>query len=478
MINYFREVIGEAYEAIFSSFDITTKNNIINDMKDKLKVKPEESFGQSYQRLAGVSKETGVVYTPVQIAMYIIKNTITANDIIENPFIKICDPSCGCGGVALLGNFTNIIGMLGTFANGATASGVTKYIAEFNTEEEKQCVVSNAVKVNLICSFIIGVTVIIFHNILTQIAFGDTKYSTVFILFGLTVVFYGLNITISAVLNGYKHIKYLIITGMIGSAVSVVLAVVITVRFGLFGALINTMIAQICIFIINMIFITKLNIFGRKLLNTPFNRVILWKLFKFASMTLVSALVVPTSLFLIRNYVYNYFSPNEAGYIQGVWSISASYLMVITTTLSIYYLPTLSSINDKEGIRKEIFKGYKLLLPIAIIGGIAVYVSRDLIISILYTPAFLPMKGYFTFQIIGDTFKIASWILAFLMIAKAMTRWFIISEIIFAISYVGLSFLFMKFFGSIGVTYAYSLNYFIYLIFMVNLFKGYLFKKT
>lgn len=390
---------------------------------------------------------------------------------------KIMAVFIGPAGVALLGNFTNVTSILSTFANGATGSGVIKYIAEFDNEEEKQRVVSHAVKVNLICSFIIGAAVLIFNKILTQITFGDMKYSTVFILFGMTVVFYGLNITISAVLNGYKYIKYLIITGMIGSGVSVVLAVVITIRFGLFGALINTMIAQICIFLVNMLFISKLNIFKKSLFYIPFNRPLLWKLFKFATMTLVSAFVVPTSMFLIRNYIYNYFSPNEAGYIQGVWSISGAYLMIITTTLSIYYLPTLSGINDKKGIRREILKGYKFLLPIAIMGGVGVFICRDLIINILYTPAFSPMKSYFTFQIIGDTFKIASWILAFLMIAKAMTRWFIVSEIIFSISYVGFSFLFMRLFGSIGVTYAYALNYLIYLIFMVVLFRGYLFGK-
>lgn len=101
MINYFREMFGEAYEAIFSSLDINSKNNTIKDLKDKLKIKPEESFGESYQKFTGVSKETGVVYTPAQIAMYIIKNTITANEIIENPFIKICDPSCGCGNLII-----------------------------------------------------------------------------------------------------------------------------------------------------------------------------------------------------------------------------------------------------------------------------------------------------------------------------------------------------------------------------------------
>jgi len=390
---------------------------------------------------------------------------------------KIIAMVVGPNGVALLGNFTNITGMFTTFANGGISSGVTKYIAEFDAEEEKSRVVSHAVKVNLVCSFIIGLGIIIFNKALTQLAFGNTEMRMVFILFGLTIVFYGMNTTISAVLNGYKYIKYLIIIGMIGSAVSVILAIVITMRFGLFGALINTMIAQVFIFLFSAIFIRKLKIFSIGLLYIKINRSLLWKLFKYATMSLVSTLVVPTSTFLIRNYIYQKFSPNEAGYVQGVWSISGAYLMVITTTLSIYYLPTLSGIKERLGIRREIIKGYKFLLPTAVAGGIAIYICRDLIIHILYTPTFLPMKEYFIFQIIGDAFKIASWILGYIMVAKAMTRWFIVSEFIFSCTYVGFSFLFMRIFGSIGVTYAYALNYFIYLIFMVVLFREYLFMK-
>lgn len=41
------------------------------------------------------------------------------------------------------------------------------------------------------------------------------------------------------------------------------------------------------------------------------------------------------------------------------------------------------------------------------------------------------MKPLFTWQIIGDVFKIASWLLAYIMVAKNLTHMFIITEIIF-----------------------------------------------
>ncbi len=388
---------------------------------------------------------------------------------------KIMAIFVGPNGVALLGNFNNIMSTLTSFSNGAIGSGITKYISEYDSEEEKRSIVAHSVKICLICSSFIGAFILVFNKSFAKLAFGNTEYNSAFIIGGLTIVFFGLNTTISAVYNGYRYIKYLIITGIIGSILSVILAFVITMNYGLFGALINTAIAQVCIFVINIYFIRKLKLVNSNLLRTSLNKALMWKLFKYAIMSTVTAVVVPMSTLMIRKYVLSNFSANEAGYIQGIWNISGAYLMVVTTTLSIYYLPTLSSIKDDVSLRSEIFKGYKFLLPMTILGGIIIYVCRDLIITVLYTPEFLPMRRYFAFQIIGDMFKIASWILAFLMIAKAMTKWFIITEILFTLLYVALSFFFMKLYGSIGVTYAYVINYFLYLIFMVVLFRNLLF---
>lgn len=390
---------------------------------------------------------------------------------------KIIAIYLGPVGVAFLGNFANITSIMTTFSNGAIGSGVTKYISEFEIVEEKKKVISQAIKINLTCSFIIGIVVIILHNYLAKLAFGDLKYNMAFIVFGYTVIFFGLNTTIAAVLNGYRHIKIIVATGIIGSVISVILAVIITIKFGIMGALLNSSIAQICIFMVNVLFIRKMRLFNFKMIIASIDFTLLRKLLKYSTMNIVSILVVPTSSLIIRKYIFNNFSPNEAGYLQSVWGISAMYLAIVTTTLSIYYLPTLSSIKDNFSLRKEILNGYKLLLPMAIIGGIFIYICRDLIIYLLYTPEFLPMKEYFTFQIIGDTLKIASWLLGYLMIAKAMTRWFIISEIIFSSLYLVLSFLFMHFFGSIGVTYAYALNYFVFLIFVIIIFRKLVFSN-
>jgi hypothetical protein len=76
------------------------------------------------------------------------------------------------------------------------------------------------------------------------------------------------------------------------------------------------------------------------------------------------------------------------------------------------------------------------------------------------------MKNLFTFQLIGDFLKIGSWLLAFVMIAKAMIYTYIVTEILFAINYVLISYFLVSKFGTIGATYAFAINYLLYWVIM------------
>ena len=82
------------------------------------------------------------------------------------------------------------------------------------------------------------------------------------------------------------------------------------------------------------------------------------------------------------------------------------------------------------------------------------------------------MENLFFWQLAGDFFKITSWLLAFLMVAKAMTMWFITTEVGFSLIFVGLGFLFMQWNGVVGITQAYLVNYILYLAMMVYIFRN------
>lgn len=93
--------IRDLYELLTNSITEIEKMNAINNFKLGIGLNTSDMIGDYYARTNGVNKGKGVVYTPVDIAKYIIENTVSAEDIIKNPFLKILDPACGCGSIII-----------------------------------------------------------------------------------------------------------------------------------------------------------------------------------------------------------------------------------------------------------------------------------------------------------------------------------------------------------------------------------------
>jgi PST family polysaccharide transporter len=104
-------------------------------------------------------------------------------------------------------------------------------------------------------------------------------------------------------------------------------------------------------------------------------------------------------------------------------------------------------------------------------GALIIYLLRDLIIEILFSSDFLPMGELFAWQLTGDVIKIGSWVLAYVMLGRAMVKVFIITEISFSVIFVLLSWLLIDQFGLVGVAMAYAINYCCYWVVMGVLVK-------
>jgi PST family polysaccharide transporter len=180
----------------------------------------------------------------------------------------------------------------------------------------------------------------------------------------------------------------------------------------------------------------------------------------------------------VRSYIINNISIQDAGYWQGITKISTLYLTFLTSTLAIYYLPRFSEIKRNDELRKEVKKGFMYLLPLTILPTILLYVFRSFIVNMLFAKSFLPMVTLFPMQLLGNIFRVLSWLFGFIIVAKAMTRTFIIMELVSGSSFYLLSRLFVNRYGVVGATYSYALSNLIYLVIMVLIVRHIFFKKS
>lgn len=386
--------------------------------------------------------------------------------------VKVVAGIIGPAGVALVGQLNNFVTIALSLSTGGINNGITKYIAEYRYEEDKvrDCL-STALRITVACSLAVGLLLIVGHSCLSRYVMLSAKYGYVFVIFGFTILFYALNMALTSVINGFKEFKRYVQINIAGSLAGLVFTLSLVFLWQLKGALISAVTFQSIMLFISLWMVRKLpwvrwNYFKKKL-----NKELSKKYLRYSLMTFASAATVPVSQMLLRGYVISAISATEAGWWEAMNRISNMYLMVITTSFSVYYLPRLSELTDRRELRAEIFRSYKVIVP-CLLGGFAlIYFLRFFVIRLLFTPEFLPMENLFAWQMAGDFFKITSWLLAFLMVAKAMTKWYITTEVGFSLTFVGLGFLFMKVNGVVGITQAYLVNYILYMAIMAYIFR-------
>lgn len=371
----------------------------------------------------------------------------------------------GPGGLAVMGNFQNAVNILSGLSTCSINSGVVKYTAEYADDPIRtKSLFSTSTRITAISSAIIGIVSICASSSLANRILHNATYGYLFILLGLTVFLYSLHMLVLSILNGKKEIRKFTIINILASLLSLLLTSILIYFKQLEGAILSLVITQSCFFFLSFYFISRASWFSISMFKGKMDKEVVRNLFRYSAMGITSAVMGPFSLLLIRNLITRTVSAEGAGYWEGITRISSNYLMLVTTTLSIYYLPKLSETRDHREVRTEIANGYKIIMPVLIISSALIYLCRNQIIQILFSHQFQPMESLFLFQMLGDVIKIGSWLLAFLMLAKAMARMFIITEIVFNLTYVLLSFFFVNQYGLIGATYAYAVNYLLYFI--------------
>ena len=385
---------------------------------------------------------------------------------------KVLSIYVGPAGYAVIGQFQNVIQIITTIASGGIHTGVTKYTAEYHENMAKQHTVwRTATKISACCSLITSVVVIVFNSYLANWFLKDESLGNVFIWLGSTLVLFSFNTLFLAIINGKKEINLYFLVNVASSLFAFVVTIILALNFGLYGALVSLATFQSLSFLVTFFLMFKANWFKLKYLVGRADKEIAKKLGKYTVMALVSATCLPVSHILVRNNMMESLSFESAGYWDAMVRVSAAYLMLVTATLKVYYLPKLSELKTATDTRAEIVQGYKIIFPLALLSALVIYLLRENIINVLFTKDFSEMQILFFWQTIGDTFKIGSWLLGFVLAARALTAWYVVSEVLFSFTFVVFSFLLIERIGIEGPAIAHTMNYALHFLFMLTLLK-------
>ena len=392
-----------------------------------------------------------------------------ASSLILNKILAIY---VGPAGYAIIGQFQNAVSVLISLAGGIIANGVTKATAQnFNDEVKQHAVWRTAIRLSLGASLIAGVSLIFIGEWLSVWLLHRSDMSNIFVLLALSLPAMAVNSCLIAIINGKKEVGILVAASIISSIINLLVTGLLVFKFEIYGALIAYTINPALALLSTGFLVLQCRWLKPKSLWGKLSQPVLREMYGFGLMGLTSAMTAPVSYILIRNNLVDNLGLAAAGYWQAIWGISGIYLMLVTSTLSVYYLPRLAEIKAAAELREEIIKVYSFVMPIVLIGAITIFILRDFIINILFTSDFLPMRELFPWQLGGDVIKIGSWILGYILLGRAMVKVFVITEIAFSASFVLLSWILVDSFGLVGVSMAYAVNYCLHWLIMAYIIK-------
>jgi len=375
---------------------------------------------------------------------------------------KIVAVYLGTNGMFLMGQLKDFLRLGNTIGSFGIENGIVKYVSEYENEKTKLSdIIGTSFKINFASALIFSALILAFKNQISdflQINFSENFY---FLILIFSIISASIHTCFLSIYNGLNKIKLYVLVNIFSNIVSAIILVILVLEIEIIGAFYALAINQIFSLLINIIFFFIYKPFEIEWIFKQFVYDNLKKLSSFSVMAVVGPTCLIISTFIVRDFIFTEFGSDYAGSWEAMWRISAIYLLFLITTFKFYLIPTFSKLKNNE-LKKEVFKIWKVVIPIIIIITAGVYITKDLIINILLSEEFMLINTIIFFHLLGDVIKINCWVLGNIMISKADTKSFIFFQIEWSVVFVALTYLFIGKYGFVGVSISYFITYIIH----------------
>lgn len=181
--------------------------------------------------------------------------------------------------------------------------------------------------------------------------------------------------------------------------------------------------------------------------------------------SLLSLMLTLGCVLVVRAKVVHLYGLEGAGQFDAAWSISAMYLALFLASLQSYLLPTLSKTSTDAALHCALSKAFHfaLMLSLPLIVGLVVF--KPLVMSLLFSKAFMPALDVLRWVLLGDFVRVLGWVMSTTLLARADMKGFALGEGLWSLVFVAVALLLLPH-GIEWVGVAYLLGYVAYLIFL------------
>ncbi|MFD1803859.1 lipid III flippase WzxE [Mixta tenebrionis] len=377
--------------------------------------------------------------------------------------VKLLAVSFGPAGVGQAGNFRQLITVLGVLAGAGIFNGVTKYVAQYQQQPQQLARVTGTASAMVLgFSLLLALVFLLAAGPISQALFGHDGYQQIIRI----VAFLQLGIAWAnlalAIMKGFRDAMGNALSLMAGSVIGVIGYVICYWLGGYRGALVGLAVVPALIVFPAMLLLIRRDRLPLRALLPRWHSDLARQLAKFTLMALITSATLPIAWMMMRNLLAARYSWQDVGLWQGVTTISDAWLQFITATFSVWLLPTLSRLESKADITREILRTLRFVLPLVAGVGFCVWLLRDVAIWLLFSSEFHGMRDLFVWQLTGDVLKVGAYVFGYLVIAKASLRFYIAAELSQFILLTAFSRWLIPLSGAAGAAQAYMATYIVY----------------
>lgn len=369
----------------------------------------------------------------------------------------------GPTGLAFLGNLRNLLQSIQVLGTLGMENGVIRYTAEDSEQSGRH--LSTAWFLTLASSLVIAIGCFLLAPFIAhQLLEGTSDEMMALRFLSAVLPLYTFIIFLYALLKGSQAYNVFIGISIVVAITAFLVGAVLVWQLGYIGAIYALVATPLVQCLVAFFAVRKGHLGNFSFIRLHFDRAAVPQLLKYSIMALFSAVLVPVSLIYVRSLVISQEGQAEAGLYEGMLRISGYYSMFVLSLMGLYILPEFSKSDKPSNLRRVLKQFFKSILPIFFIGLLALYLLRDVVVSILFGDRFDGVQDLFAWQLAGDVFKTVSSALALWFIARNNLQRYLLTEVISVTVFSASAYYLISRWGTQGAVMAHFICYVVYTV--------------
>jgi PST family polysaccharide transporter len=383
---------------------------------------------------------------------------------------KVVAMLLGPAGIGVVNLYQSLISLVGTVSGlGVPSSGVREMAEACASNDPQRIAISSQTVIRL--SWITGsigwILTAALSYPLSQWTFGSHEHAWALAILGSSLLLTTVSGGQMALLQGLRRIGDMARIQILSMVLSTLVAIALYAWLkekGIVPVLLSSAVISLAFsgFYASRIHLVETSLDWRQALSASKRLISLGIAFMW------SAILTAGVAFATRAIITRDLGIEANGIFQSAWGISGMFAGFILSAMGSDFYPRLTAAShDHALMNRMVNEQTEIGILLALPGLLGTMVFAPLVMKFFYSAKFLTGADLLPWLVLGVFFKIISWPMGFIQLAKGATRWFVASETLFGVFHLALTVILLKTSGLQGAAYAFTALYGIYIFAML-----------